>query len=67
VVITGAAVVDTGAWVTTTVGDAVGIVVATVVFDPFPVQPAANASMNTATMLRVMSKYELLFAFMVFL
>jgi hypothetical protein len=44
----------------------VGAGVATGVFDPLSVQPAASASMNTATMLRVMSKYELLFAFMVF-
>jgi predicted alpha/beta-hydrolase family hydrolase len=72
--------VETGAWVVTcatgvetgvravatTVGDAVAAVVATVVFVSFPVHPAANASMRTATMLSVNSKYELLFSFMVF-
>jgi hypothetical protein len=61
VVITGGAVVDTGAGVVaTTVGDAVGTWVVCV---PLPVQPEANASMNTATMLRIINKYEL---FMVF-
>jgi hypothetical protein len=62
VVIIGAEVVDTDAW-----GDTVGTVVATGVFDSFPVHPAANASINTATRLKVMSKYGLLFAFMVFI
>jgi hypothetical protein len=59
-------VVDTGAWVATTVGDAVGTWVTAVVFVPLPVHPAASASITTATRLKVMSKYELLFAFMVF-
>jgi hypothetical protein len=59
-------VVDTGTWlVAATEGVAVGTVVA-VVGAPLPVHPAANASMNTATMLRLMSKYDLFFAFMVF-
>jgi hypothetical protein len=57
VVITGAAVVDTGAWeVATTVGDVAGAVVATVVVVPLLVHPAANASMNTAAMLRKINK-----------
>jgi H+/Cl- antiporter ClcA len=66
-VVTCATGVEAGIWVVaTTVGDAVGAVVATVVFVSFPVHPAANASMITATMLMVISKYELLFSFMVF-
>jgi hypothetical protein len=62
--------VEAGAWVVTcatgveagirvvetTMGDAVGTVVAPVVFVSFPVQPAANASMITATKLRVINK-----------
>jgi hypothetical protein len=70
VVAAGAAVVATGAGaavVATTVGDAVGAWVATVVFVPLPVQPAKSiAAMSNAARLMVMSKYELLFAFMVF-
>jgi hypothetical protein len=63
-VVTSADVVDSGACgVATTVGDAVGAWVATVVFVSLPEQPAANASINTATRLRVINKYEL---FMVF-
>jgi hypothetical protein len=57
VVVTCATGVEAGIWVVaTTMGDAVGAVVATVVFVPFPVQPAANASMITATMLKVINK-----------
>jgi hypothetical protein len=52
--------------VATTAGEAVGTVVATVVFVPLLVHPAANASMNTAARLRMINTYELLFAFMVF-
>jgi hypothetical protein len=67
VVITGAAVVDAGACgVAPTMGEAVVTVVATVVFVPLLVHPAANASMNTAARLRMTIRYELLFAFMVF-
>jgi hypothetical protein len=66
VVIIGAVVVDTGTCAATTVGDVVGTVVATVVFVPLPVQPAANASITTATRLKVMSRYNL-FEFMVFI
>jgi hypothetical protein len=67
VVVTGAAVVDTGAWVVaTTAGVAVGTWVVTGGFVSLPVQPAANASMNTATMLRITNKYEPFFTFMVF-
>jgi hypothetical protein len=64
VVITTAGVVDAGACVVAiTVGDSVGTCVVCV---PFPVQPAANASMNTATMLRMTNKYDPFFSFMVF-
>jgi hypothetical protein len=56
-VVTCAAGFESGIWVVaTTAGDVVGAVVATVVFVPFPVQPAANASMITATMLKVTNK-----------
>jgi uncharacterized membrane protein len=56
-VVTCATGVEAGIWVVATmVGDAVGAVVATVVFVSFPVQPAANASMITATMLKVINK-----------
>jgi hypothetical protein len=41
------------------VGDAVGAVVATGVVVPLPVQPAANASITTATRLKAINKYEL--------
>jgi len=66
VVVTGAAVVDTGTWlVALTEGVAVGTGVVVVVV-PLPVHPAANASMNTAARLRMTNTYELLFSFMVF-
>jgi hypothetical protein len=74
-VVTGAAAVAwaagvaAGAGVETVaaaVGAATGACVATVFVDPLPVHPAAIASMNTATRLRVIIKEELLFAFMVF-
>jgi hypothetical protein len=59
--------VDAGAWVVATiVGVAVVTAVVTGGFVSLPVQPAANASMNTATMLRVIKRKELLFCLMVF-
>jgi hypothetical protein len=64
VVVIGAAVVDCGAWVVATI---VGVAVGTcVVCVPFPVHPAAKASMNTVTMLRMTNKYDPFFSFMVF-
>jgi hypothetical protein len=70
VVAAGAAVVATGAGaaaIVTTVGDAVGACVPTGAVVPLPVQPAKSiAATSNAARLMVMSKYELLFAFMVF-
>jgi hypothetical protein len=68
VVVIGAAVVDADICVVAaTVGDAVDAGVAAGVFDPLSVQPAtAIKAMSNAARLRVMSKYELLFPFMVF-
>jgi hypothetical protein len=67
-VVTGATkVTDCTAVVATTVGDTMGAWVATVVFVPSPVQPAKSiAQMSNAARLMVTSKYELLFAFMMF-
>jgi hypothetical protein len=56
-------VVDTGTCVATTVEDVVGTVVAPRVVFPLPVQPAATASMTTATRLKVINKYELFIVF----
>jgi hypothetical protein len=53
--------------VATTVGDAAGAWVATGFVVPLSVQPANSiAQMSNAARLMVMSKWELLFAFMVF-
>jgi len=69
-VVMGATKVTTGAGaavVATTVGDAGGAWVATGVVVPLPVQPAKSiAKMSNAARLMVTSKYELLFAFIVF-
>jgi hypothetical protein len=68
--VTTAAGVETGAGVATvapTVGDAVGAWVATGVLVELSVQPAKSiAKMSNAARLTVMSKCELLFAFIVF-
>jgi hypothetical protein len=68
VVVMGATKVTAGAAVVaTTVGDAIGSCVATGVCVPLPVQPAKSiAKISNAVRLMVTSKYELLFAFMVF-
>jgi hypothetical protein len=66
-VVAGAEVVNCGTGVVKPAAmDVAGTDGAGVAGVPLPVQPAASASMKTATVLRATSRYELFFGFMMF-